>query len=113
MLKALRRFASSHITNSGNSQDIAVTTYGFEQHIMAPIKGLWKYWMLKALRRFGCFEKEFTTYHGAISGLMMMFDATSIMILGAKDNVNVHTNLRSSSPNTRFVQKTIGKPSAF
>ena len=53
------------------------------------------------------------TNHGAISGLMMKFDATSIKSLGAKDNANVHTNLRSSSPNTRFVQKTIGTPSAF
>ena len=48
-----------------------------------------------------------------MSGLMMMFDATSIKSLGAKDIVNVHTNLCNSSSNTRFVQKIIGKPSAF
>ena len=54
----------------------------------------------------GGFEKDFTTSHGAISGLMMKLDATSIKSLGAKDKVNLHTNLRSSSLNTIFVQKT-------
>ena len=53
----------------------------------------------------GWFEKDLTTNHGAISGLMMKLDATSITRLGAKDKVNLHTNLRSSFPNTRFVQK--------